>query len=286
MATDGRVVAVLRRAGLDHIRDAAWEAAWVVWASARMQSRDLRGNKMVWIPTVVQPAALLIVTFATFASARPRAGLRAGGLMDTASIVVGVLLMALWGATIWTAGNILRRELLQGTLAVNFTGVRPPQLLLLGKCLGAASRVTAVIVVTTMVISAVLRAPLPLRNPFWLVLGLLVAVVSATALGMLMSCLFVLSRHGHHLSSMMMYPVYLLGGLLIPVATLPAWLRWMSSLVSLRWAGTFLADAARGTVNLAALSTTLALTAAYFLAAVAAFARVTDRARRRGTLDL
>lgn len=260
------------------------DSCWVVWASARMQARDLRGNKMVWIPTIVQPAVLFIITFGALgAGARQIAGSR---LTDTSSLMVGVLLMALWGATIWTAGGIMRRELLQGTLAANFTGVRSPQLVLVGKCLGAASGSSAVIVATVIVAAIIERAPLRPAHPIWLAVGLLVAVGSATALGMLMSTLFVLTRHGHHLSSLMMYPVYLLGGLLIPPEILPAALQWPAALVSLRWAGEFLTDASRGTVNFTALLAAVGLTAGYVAAASYAFHRVAIGARRRGTLDL
>src|SRR5689334_14588926 len=122
------------------------DACWVVYASARMQVQDLRANTMVWVPTIVQPTVLFVVTFGTLAPTG--VGRHAAGATDSTSLIVGVLLMALWGATVWTAGGIMRRELLQGTLAANLTGVRPPHLVLAGKCLGAAAGATTLIVAT------------------------------------------------------------------------------------------------------------------------------------------
>jgi ABC-2 type transport system permease protein len=259
------------------------DGLWVVWASARMQIQDLRANKTVWIPTVVQPAVLFIITLGALTPARAGG---AGRTTDGSALAVGVLLMALWGATIWTAGGIMRRELMQGTLAANLTGVRPPQLVLLGKCFGAAAGTTTVIVTTVGVVAAVQGAPVRLAHPVGVAVGLLVAVASATALGMLLSNLFVLSRHGHHLSSLMMYPVYLLGGLLIPAGVLPEALRWPAALISLRWVGQFLGEAARGRIDVAALCVAIALTMGYLAAASLAFSRVTAGARHRGTLDV
>jgi ABC-2 type transport system permease protein len=261
------------------------DLGWVVWASARMQAQDLRGNKMVWIPTIVQPAVLFVITFGALAPARPRTADQVG-TADSTSLMVGVLLMALWGATIWTAGGVMRRELLQGTLAANFAGVRPPQLVLLGKCFGSAGGATLVIVATVVVAAMIQRAPIRLSHPVGVSIGLLVAVASATTLGMLMSTLFVLTRHGHHLSSLMMYPVYLLGGLLIPTDVLPEVFRWPAALVGLRWAGDFLVHAARGSIDVVALTAAVGLTVAYLFLAGIAFSAVSAAARRRGTLDL
>jgi ABC-2 type transport system permease protein len=83
-----------------------------------------------------------------------------------------------------------------------------------------------------------------------------------------------------------MYPVFILGGLLIPPVLLPRWVGWASTLTSLRWAREFLAGAAVGAPRPADLGMVLLLTAGYAVAGVAAFARVSDLARERGTLEL
>jgi ABC-2 type transport system permease protein len=250
-----------------------WAAAlWVVLASARMQVQDMRANQPGIVLGVVQPVVLLVVLL------RYRE-------LDTAAatrIAGGVALTALWASTIWTAGGILRREVFQGTLAANVTSVRPAYLVLLGKSLGATLRSGVVILATTAVTVAVLRAPVRLEASWWVAIGVAGALASATALGMLLACLFLLTRYGAQLSSALMYPVMILGGMLIPPDVLPAAVRWMSGLISLRWATELLA-AGPGPRALAALG---ALTAAYFVLAVWAFGRVVDVARAEGTLDL
>ena len=111
-------------------------------------------------------------------------------------------------------------------------------------------------------------------------------MASGTALGMLMSCLFLVTPYGMHLSSALMYPIFLIGGMLIPADVLPRPFQFVSALVSLRWAQEFLTAAATGRPDLRAYLIMVGLTIGYFVAAVWTFNRLVDRARRGGNLEL
>lgn len=250
---------------------------WVAWTALRMQQREMRGNPLVVIGAVVQPAVFLLVVIGARRVTDP----------DTATrLVSAVALTTLWSATVWLSGGILRRERAQGTLAASMTAVHPPQLVLAGKAFGATVYSTAAILASTTATVALLGTPVRLGGLGWLAVGLLMVVLSGTALGMLMSCLFLLTRHGPAWSGALMYPVFILGGLLIPPALLPDWLSWLSSAVSLRWINEYLVGAATGAPRPASLAVAAALTLAYLLVAVWSLRRAGDRARREGTLDL
>ncbi|MFD7068309.1 ABC transporter permease [Streptomyces sp. NPDC059913] len=251
--------------------------AWVLWTCARMQAREMAGNHLGLIIGVVQPAVLVLVTV--------------GSRTDQPTAVltrwtIGVVLTSLWASTVWVAGGILRMELHYGTLAASVTSVRPGFLVLLGKCLGATLRSVVVIAVSVTVTVALTGAGMSLHNPGWLLLGALLTVASGASLGMLLACVLLLTQYGQQVSAALMYPVFILGGLLVPADLLPVQLRWCSTLISLRWAQDFLADAASGTPAPGSLGMAALLTLGYFVLAVVLFGKVVDRARKEGTLEL
>ncbi len=251
-------------------------AGSVLWVSAGIQARTTAGVLTV-LTTMVMPATFLVVTSRAVGHPSPGVATR---------IVVAVGLMALWGTTLWSAGSVLRRELRDGTFGAAVAGLHPPQLVLLGKSLGTTVHAVALITPTTVVMVLLLDLPVQANEPGWLALGVLVVIASGTALGMLLACVFLLTRHGAQLSSALMYPIYLLGGLLIPPETLPAALRPISAMISLRWATEFLVGAAGGRVSLQPLVATIGLTALYFVIGHVAFARIVTQIRRDGRFDL
>jgi ABC-type multidrug transport system permease subunit len=245
---------------------------WMFVTALRTERLNLRKNPLVVVNSALLPAVLLIVS-------------AEGGQLTAAKatdLVIAVTLTALWGSTVWISGGVLRRERTYGTLARCVSGVHSPVLVLLGKSLGATLNSVLAILASDAVTALALRLPLRLGNPGWLLLGLLLMVASGTALGALLSCLFLVTRNGLIWSSALMFA---LGGRLIPSSALPGWLHWVPLVLSLRWVHEFLSQAAAGTVALTPLAVALGLTLSYALLAWLAFSRSVDRSRRDGTLD-
>lgn len=250
----------------------------VLLASARHQ---ILMFKMTWrIPVVlgvVQPTVLLLVTLSLPAQVTSAYASR---------VSIGVLLTSFWSFTIWTCAGILQRERSEGTLAPCLISVRDFRLILVGKSLGASAMSVLIILATVGAVLAGFGRPLRLDHPGWLLVGMAALLLSGLALGVGLSSLFVLTRFGPQLSAALMYPVFLLGGLLTPLSTLPSGIRWLSWGISLRWTKAFLASAATGAPNLFALGMVVALTAGYAVAAAMAFNRFSALARKEGTIDL
>lgn len=251
---------------------------WVLWDCSRMQARELAGHPLALIIGVVQPAVFLLVTMG-FDSSKL-------GPAQATRLAVAVVLTSLWASTVWMAGGILHRELELGTLAANVASVHPGFLVLLGKSLGATVRTVAGILAAAGVTVVLIGAPIRVERPGLLALGLVTVVISGTALGMLLSCLFLVTPYGMHLSSALMYPIFILGGMMIPAEFLPEPLRMVSALISLHWAQEFLTGASLGHAYIGAYLIMLGLTVGYFVIAVWTFNRLVDRARRGGTLEL
>ena len=251
--------------------------AGVVLASARHQILVfLRGWRTAVILGIVQPTVLLLVTISlpgrvTAAYASHEA--------------IGVLLTSFWSFTIWTGAGILHRERNEGTLGPCLIGVRDFRLVLAGKAMGASAASGLLIVSTVSVVLGALGRSLRFDHPGWLVVGLATVFLTGIVLGVGLSSLFVLTRFGPQLSGALMYPVFLLAGLLTPISALPSGIRWLSWGISLRWTMTFLTSAATGMPDLLALGMVVALTACYGAAAALACNRFSTLTRMNGRLD-
>jgi ABC-2 type transport system permease protein len=258
-------------------RDRVVPALWATWAAAVMQARQQGLNPGIIVLGILQPVVFLTITLRASAGLDPA---------DVERITVAVVLTVLWNTTIWIAGGILRSELRQGTLAASLTGPYPGYLILFGKCLGALAHASGVIVASTAATLLVTRTPLRFERPGWALLGAALALVSGTVLGTLIATLFIRTQHGPQLSGALMYPIYLLGGMLIPPGFLPEPLQWLSAAISLRWASAFISHAVGGSVRVGELLALVGLTVGYGVLAVWLFVRVVVDARREGRLAL
>jgi ABC-2 type transport system permease protein len=251
----------------------------VLLACARHQILvSVRSWHFYAILAIVQPGVLLLVTLSL-----PRRSQVTTYYVSQAAL--GVLLISFWSCILWTSANILRRERMEGTLASCLTGVRDLRLVLVGKLLGTNAISALITMLTVMTVLAALRQPVRFDHVGWLVVGLLALFLSGLILGVGMASLFVLSRFGPQLSGALMYPVFLLAGLLTPLSALPSGIRWLSWGISLRWTKTFLASTIQSSPDLPALGMVVILSAGYAIVAAVAFRRFTMIALREGTID-
>lgn len=227
---------------------------------------------------VVQPASFLIIT--ALAS-------EGTGRVSIDDAALGSALVALWGATVWASGFILAAERWQGTLSQLLP--RPVGLgtVLWGKTLGSTLRSALFIGVTVSVTAALLGHPITIASPAPFAAALVAVIASALVLGLLVACVFVLTRSAGRISEAIMYPVFILGGLLVPISLLPAWVQPISAVVSLRWGGELLRASAAGEPQSGTAWLMLVVTtAAYGVLAKVLFHRVLDKVRKDGTLEL
>jgi ABC-2 type transport system permease protein len=152
--------------------------------------------------------------------------------------------------------------------------------------LGSSLLAIVLVSITAGLFLLLLGQPVAVAQPGWFAVGLVAVLVSGAAVGLLIGSVFVLTRHGPQVSSALMYPVFLLGGMLIPIDFVPAGLRWLAYGISLRWLQLFLTGAATGSLEPMALVVAVGLTAAYGLIGALLFQRMLTRARREATLDL
>src|SRR5690606_5100113 len=104
----------------------------------------------------------------------------------------------------------------------------------------------------------------------------------AIGLGQCLASLFVATRFAPQLSGALLYPVFIIGGVLLPADELPGWARAAGRLVSFSWSQ----DLINGTNPARAWPVLVGLSIAYFVVGRWLFDRIATRARASGTLDV
>jgi ABC-2 type transport system permease protein len=247
----------------------------ILWASARVQMLSQRPLS-VMMSCVVQPVVFLWVT------------MLAGGRSTVSTReAVGGGLLGLWSATVWQFGLVLRNERRLGTLPGIVCRPTGLTVVLVGKSLATVVRSTVLIVVTIGLFTAATGAPLRIAAPLAFAATLLTATASAAVLGLLLSSVFLLTRSALRIAETLTYPVFILGGLLVPVGVLPSWAQPLSTVVSLHWATELLAEAAAGRAQRPAQwMLLLATSVSYAVLSWVALRAVLRRVRAEGTLEL
>lgn len=201
--------------------------------------------------------------------------------------VLAPAVMALFNMAVMVAGEIVDVDRWLGTLELLLAAPAALPVVVLGR-IGA---------VTVLSLGAVGEAWLVARLGFGVHLtvahpGLFAATLLVTALATAgwataMSGTFVLARSARTFQNTITYPFLLLGGALVPVELLPAWLRPISRLVYLSWAS----DLLRATLRpepvrlfLPLAGVVLGLGAAGFALGWWLLRRIVDLARTTGTV--
>ena len=104
---------------------------------------------------------------------------------------------------------------------------------------------------------------------------------------MLIATTFVLYRHANALGNLLEYPIWLITGLLVPVATLPLWVKPISWLLAPTWGMEAIRGATIGAEPPSlAIVMCFVLAVAYYVGARIALVYVLAKARRDATLSL
>jgi ABC-2 type transport system permease protein len=128
--------------------------------------------------------------------------------------------------------------------------------------------------------------PLHAEQPLLLLVAVPAAVLSLGALGMVFASVFVLMRHANALTNLLVYPVWLASGLLLPIGLLPGWARRMSWFLPSRWGTQAVRDSVIGGRPWPAIGACLLLAAGYLGLALITLRHFELLARRRATLEL
>jgi ABC-2 type transport system permease protein len=221
--------------------------------------------------------------FATVAFLMFRAGTDQKTLLYAS---LGAAVMGMWSATSTTASGAMQRERWHGTLEALVASPPHFSLILLPITLAMSTIGIYCLVATLLFGRFVFGIDLTVEN--WVAFGVSIVgtVLSFGALGFLFAVSFVRFRAAWALGNLFEYPVWLIGGFLVPLVLLPDWVRPISWVLAPTWGMNAIRESALGGTPWPDLAICLALGVGYVTLGVLTLDRVLGAARKRATLSL
>jgi ABC-2 type transport system permease protein len=205
----------------------------------------------------------------------------------SAYAVLGPSVMAIIGMAILSAGEFIDRDRWDGILELELAAPASFPVVLLG-------RIVAVVTVGLLAVGeSWLVAGLGFGNwvavdhPGIFVVTLLLTVAATAGTAVAMSAVFVLARSARIFQNSLSFPLFILGGAVVPVSYLPGWLTPVTRLVYLSWATDLLRDSTQsGPVDHLwwRWGAIVALGSVSFAVGVVLVGRVAQRLRTLGTV--
>jgi ABC-2 type transport system permease protein len=243
----------------------------------RFQSRQAVSSPelmQVWVTTPLFTVVILAIA----------EGLGRGDMAGYA--VVAATLMAVVSAALLAAGAMVARERAEGTLEPVIAAPVDFGALVLGRLLAVTSLGAAAFAEAYVTAGAVFGAWINVVRPGLFALAVIMTALGAAAAASVLSPLFVLVSSARTVQNTLTYPLYLVSGVLVPLADLPRWVEPVGRLSVLSW----LADLLRAALGVASVDVYGAVAAVALLSLGAVgiqrrlLAAVLRRVREAGTL--
>jgi ABC-2 type transport system permease protein len=199
---------------------------------------------------------------------------------------LGAAVMGMWSATSTTAGGAMQRERWHGTLEALVASPPHFSLILLPITLAMATIGIYCLIATLVFGRFLFGIELTVEHPFAFGLSVVGTVLSFGALGFLFAVSFVRFRAAWALGNLFEYPVWLIGGFLVPLVLLPDWVRPISWSLAPTWGMNAIRESSLGGTPWLDLALCLGLGAVYIALGILALERVLGAARRHAALSL
>ena len=210
-------------------------ALTVVGTGGRFQLALLRRNPQQLIALVAAPVTALVLVAIVDAAGRQD--------LSTAAILAPGL-MTMWTMTLFSAGEALEVERQAGTLEPLLATPAPLFGLVLGRVL-VTSAVGAIGFVECWLVGwALVGTPAVPERPGFFAFGLLLTLLAMASWGSVLAPLYLLARSARTFQNSLSFPLFLLGGVLVPIDLYPAWVQPICRLVFLTWCAEVLRDGA------------------------------------------
>jgi len=202
---------------------------------------------------------------------------------------IGAALVSVWVLCAQIGSNVVQKERRLGMLETLVSTPGELRWLFLGRISAFVSLSVLFFPEVWLTTAIFFRHPVSIPHPGVLLLTVVLLLVGLVAAASLVAGLAMLVREAQILQNALTYPLYLLGGLLVPASYLPDWLRPFSRLVFLSWASDLARASLRsgpianlGTSVLGLLITSLLM----MIGSQLLLGAVIKRARTRGLLGL
>lgn len=213
----------------------------------------------------------------------------ADGATLSGFLLVGIFGTILWSSSIWGSGYAIQSERDDGTSGSLFLTPVNRAAVVAGYGLGSFVWFLPSFVAVG-VLGWVTGARFDVHSSWAVVLSVVALCIASLSAGFAFSGIFILTRRGNLVANVIQSPVYLLGGLMVPLSALPGWLLPFSNAIPVTHAVVALRESSllgAGTgATLHDVLFSLIASAAWFVIGLIGLWRVEDVAKRLGQLDL
>src|SRR5215210_1429149 len=244
-----------------------------------LQFKHLTRNPFDLMTTAIWPLVYASLAYFMFRAGNEPASLLLASL--------GATMMGIWSVTTVGAADAIQRQRWAGVLELLVAAPTPFWAVLIPITI-ATSAIGVYSLVSTLLWGRFLFGiPIHLEQPLIFALAIIPTIVSIGLLGFLMASVVVRFRAGWAVGNMFEYPVWIVTGLLIPVALLPGWAEPVSWVLAPTWGMRALSDAAFvGGSPVFDIVMCVVLGVAYIVIGAVLLDRFLESARRRATLSL
>lgn len=247
-------------------------------AGMRLQMAIVRAHPDYWISCLIGP--FLAIALLAVVRDAGRDDLLAAAMLAPALITMVQM-------SLFIAGETIEQDRWGGTLEPALAAPASFATILLGRVTAVTLIAGIGFVESWLVTWALFGEAVPIHHPFVFAVTAVATLFAMSVTALLVASVFVLARSARIFQNSLAWPLYMLGGVMVPVSVLPFWLRPASWPVFLSWSSGLLRDAldpAPVAHVLPRLSAILLLAAVTLVAALWTLGRVIDRVRYEGTV--
>lgn len=198
-----------------------------LWAGMARELRELRRSPDRLMALVTAPMLTLV-----FLAIMVHAGRR-----DLASFaVLAPALLVLWQMALQTSGDTVDSERENGSLEALVVAPAPFSAVITGRIAAVTAVSLLGFLESWLMAGLVFGVWVEVHHPVVLVLAVLATGYATAGSALALAALFVRTRAARAFQNSLTYPVYVLGGVMVPVSYLPDWLEPLTRLVFLSWA--------------------------------------------------
>lgn len=247
-------------------------------AAFAFQVAYMRRNRDQLMPLFASPLYTVIFLAIT----------RAAGRDDLSGYaVLAPALIALWAVSLMSAGEVIDSERYEGTLEAVVATPASLGVVMFGRVLAVVVVGCLAFVESWLTAAVLFGVVVPIPQPGWFLATLAATVLAMAGTATIMASVFVLARSARTFQNVLSYPIYVLGGVIVPVSLLPGWVQPVSRVVFLSWSADLFRDSlATGPLEapVGRLGMVVLLGALGFLVGTWMLRRILARVRETGTL--
>lgn len=221
--------------------------------------------------------------FATVAFFMFRAGTSGDTLVYAA---LGSAVMGVWSATSVSSSSTLQRQRWSGTLELIVAAPTHFSLTLLPMTIATTTIGVYCMAATLLWGRLAFGVHVPMEQPLAFLVAVVVTIVAVGMMGFLMAVAFARFRTAWALGNVLEYPVWLIGGFLVPIGVLPGWVRPISWAIAPTWGMNAIRESSVGGTPWPDIGVALGLGLGYIALGVLVTERVLRSARAHASLSL